>query len=327
MALKQVQDKREWDNYVISHGGNPLQLWGWGDLKASHNWQADRLFFYVDDEIVGAVQVLIRHLPRPFKTLAYVPRGPIVGDKDQESLLQELAKYVKRLYKSVALSVEPDTEQFDIPSGWHKSKNRILPAETIILDLKKTDSELLVSMAKKTRQYIRKSAAEKTVIKRVKTKQELQKCLDLYHKTAQRAGFTLHSDDYYKTAFNKLEDHSQIFATYNGDQPIAFLWITISAKTAYELYGGMSKRGQELRSNYALKWYVIHKCREWGLTRYDFGGLIDGGVSTFKLHWASEATQLAGTFDKPLSRFYNLWTKALPTAKKAVRHLKGKTQQ
>jgi peptidoglycan pentaglycine glycine transferase (the first glycine) len=100
------------------------------------------------------------------------------------------------------------------------------------------------------------------------------------------------------------------------------LWIAISADTAYELYGGMNEDGQRLRANYALKWHVIRKVKEWGLSQYDFGGLVVGGVSVFKQGWASEEASFAGTFDLPLSPAYGLWSKGLPKAKAVLQKLR-----
>jgi len=322
--LRQCQDKQDWNDYILEHGGHPLQLWGWGDLKSVHGWSANRLFLTSEEgDVSGAVQVIIRKLPSPFRSLSYVPRGPVVDEANREELLNLLADYVDRNYHSVALTIEPDSVEYAVPKGWIASKNHILSAKTIILDLAKTESELLNDMVKKTRQYIRKSAAEAIKIKMVRTREDLGKCLAIYHETAKRAKFKLHSDQYYYDAFSKLGDHSPVFAAYVDDQPVAFLWLAISADTAYELYGGVNETGQQLRANYALKWHAILKCKEWGLIHYDFGGMIDGGVSTFKLGWATNETELAGTFDRPLSIFYGVWRRSLPLGKKITRHVKG----
>ena len=324
MMLKRCQNKNEWDDYILEHGGHPLQLWGWGELKAGHGWNASRLFAYNDsEEIIGAVQVLIRKLPLPFRSIAYVPRGPIVQDNQKDEFLHELSNFVKSRYHSVSLTIEPDTEEFTVPKGWVKASNRILPSQTVILDLNRSESELLADMAKKTRQYIRKSAAEAIQIKTIKTKEDLTKCLDIYKDTAKRAKFALHSYQYYVDVFDRLGDHSPVFAVYVEGQPIAFLWLAISADTAFELYGGVNELGQQLRVNYALKWHAIQKCKEWGLTRYDFGGLIEGGVSTFKMGWTEKEVELAGTFDRPLSPFYELWVSGLPLAKKTIQKIKA----
>jgi len=314
--LRRCQDKIEWDDYILEHGGHPLQLWGWGDVKAANRWEAFRLFLQDDEEgIVGAVQVLIRRLPWPLRSICYVPRGPVVDKDNREWLLLALEEYIKRVHHSVAISIEPDLIEYPIPKGWKRSNNHVLPARTIVLDLEKPESELLNDMAKKTRQYIRKSAAEDITIKMVRNREELNKCIEIYRDTAKRAKFTLHDEQYYYDVFSKLGDHSPVFAAYVEDQPIAFLWLAISADVAYELYGGMNESGQQLRANYALKWHAVRKCKEWGLVRYDFGGLLEGGVTTFKKGWAVEETELAGTFDRPLSVFYGLWSFVLPMAK------------
>ena len=300
-----------------------MQLWGWGQVKAGHGWTADRMLAYEDDRIVAAAQIVTRKMPMPIRAFSYVPRGP-VGEKGSDpDFLNALAAYAKREYHSVALSLEPDSETFAIPDGWRQSANRILPSETIILDLTKSDSDLLASMVKKTRQYIRKSAAEPITIKQVRSREDLQKCMDVYYLTSSRAKFALHSDQYYFDVFNLLGDHSPVFAAYVDDQPVAFLWLAISETTAFELYGGMNDQGQELRANYALKWHAIRKVKEWGITRYDFGGLINDGVSNFKRSWSDGDSKLVGTIDMPLSGAYALWSKALPGAKKVIRKLKS----
>lgn len=322
IELQRCTDKEQWDEYQLENEGHPLQLWGWGQVKAGHGWTAERIFAYDEERLVGAAQVLIRKLPLPFRSFAYIPRGPVVEANYRDEFLEAVSKLVKRDYRSVTLSIEPAAVEFPTPDGWRRSLNKVLPAETVMLDLTKSESDLLAVMAKKTRQYIRKSAAEGITIKPVRTKEELEKCLHVYKQTAKRAGFNLHSDQYYLDVFNQLGDHSPVFAAYLEGEPIAFLWLAISADTAYELYGGMNDDGQRLRANYALKWHAIRKMKEWGISSYDFGGLVVGGVSIFKQGWTDEPTVLVGTFDKPLSPAYSLWSKGLPAAKAILQKLR-----
>lgn len=325
IELQKCTDKEQWDEFVLEHEGHPLQLWGWGQVKAAHGWTAERVFAFDSDQedvIVGAAQILIRKLPLPFRSFAYIPRGPIVEDIFRNDFLNKLSDLVKRDHRSVALSIEPNALEFDLPAGWKRSANKILSPDTILLDIAKTESDLLADMAKKTRQYIRKSASEGITIKQVRTKDELLECLHIYRQTADRAKFNLHANQYYLDVFNLMGDHSPIFAAYLEGKPVAFLWMAISADTAYELYGGMNEDGQRLRANYALKWHVIRKTKEWGLTQYDFGGLVVGGVSIFKQGWATEETSFAGTFDKALSPTYTLWSKGLPKAKAILQKIR-----
>jgi peptidoglycan pentaglycine glycine transferase (the first glycine) len=323
IELQRCTDQQIWDEFVLENGGHPLQLWGWGQLKMAHGWSADRLLAYDEDTIVAAAQVVTRKLPSPLRAFSYIPRGPVGEQGTSQEFLELVATYAKREYHSVALSIEPDVQEFTPPQGWVSAKNSILPAQTIVLDLEKSDSDLLSVMDKKTRQYIRKSAASGITIKQVRSRDDLAKCLDIYHQTSKRARFGVHDDQYYYDAFNLLGDHSPVFAAYVDNEPIAFLWLAISADVAFELYGGMNEQGQELRANYALKWHAIRKTKEWGLLRYDFGGLVGDGVSNFKRSWAEGDVQLAGTYDLPLSPFYKIWGRGFPAAKKIVRKIKS----
>lgn len=242
-----------------------------------------------------------------------------------EEFLNQAATLLKASHGVLALSVEPSSREINFVKNWRKSKNHILSNETILLDLNLSDSDLLANMAKKTRQYIRKSASDGIVIKRVRTDADLQACLAIYEQTARRAGFNLHAPQYYRDVLQSMGDHSPIFAAYVDDTPVAFLWLAVSADTAYELYGGVNDDGQRLRANYALKWHAIRKTKEWGLSEYDFGGLVAGGVSIFKQGWTDEPTVLAGTYDLPLSPLYPLWTRVLPGAKKMAQKLRRRS--
>ena len=323
IELQRSTNKEQWDEYILEHGGHPLQLWAWGQVKAGHGWRVERMFAYAEGRVVGAAQVLVRKLPTPLRAFAYLPRGPLFEAQYRDEMLDALAAFVKRDYHAVALSVEPDTSDFPIPKGWTRATSKVLPAETILLDVTQTEDQLMAAMAKKTRQYIRKSGAAIT-IRQAKTAEDIAACLQIYHQTAERAGFNLHDDQYYRDVFQYMQDYSPIFIAYEGQTPLSFLWLAISEETAYELYGGMNERGQELRANYALKWYAIRKVQEWGLRRYDFGGLVAGGVSNFKQGWSAEVTTFAGTFDKPLSPLYVLWSKGLPFAKRTAQKIRRK---
>jgi peptidoglycan pentaglycine glycine transferase (the first glycine) len=322
IEVKKCSFPEEWDDHVLSGGGHPLQLWSWGQVKASHGWEAERLLVDDNGETIGSAQVLVRHLPWPFKSLAYIPRGPVVGEGRRAEVLDALAEYVKAEMGSVVLTIEPHWRELTEVSGWKKSPNTILIPQTLILDLNKTEEELQATMSKKTRQYIRKSATEPLTIRRVKGREELQACLELYKETAKRAGFPIHDDEYYHDIFELMGDYSPVFASFQGDQPVAFLWLAISEAVAFELYGGMNDTGHELRANYALKWHAITTMKKWGIAEYDMNGLLNDGVSTFKRSFADHEDELAGTFDKPLSPFYGLWSKGLPLFKSIARKLK-----
>lgn len=325
MDVTLCNDKKTWNDCIEKKQGHPLQLWGWGEVKANHNWRADR--FLVRDqsgEMVGGAQVLTREIPILHKTIAYIPRGPFCNNTDTAKILDEITKIVKKECNSIGLICEPDREgDFQLSKGWKKAKNNILLSKTLILDLNKTVDELLSDMTKKTRQYIRKSSKENITIKRVYSKEEIKPLMEIYHQTAQRADFALHEDKYYYDVAEKLGDSSVIYVAYEGENPVSFVWLAESNNIAFELYGGMNDRGQSLRANYTLKWYAITDCKKRGVKRYDMNGLLNDGISTFKRNFASHENQLVGTLEFAFSPIYPVWSTLLPAAKKVFRAIKG----
>lgn len=319
----ECQQANEWDDIILDLDGHPLQLWGWGQLKSAHNWSATRVIFKDGDTVVGAAQILYRRLPGPFRRLSYVPRGPVYTEGNRQVVYETLATYVRAHLPGTVLTVEPDDTEAPDAEGWRVSKNTILIPRTVILQLDNSEEALLAAMTKKSRQYIRKSSREGVTIRQVTSKETIAECVEIYHQTATRAHFALHGDQYYYDVQEKLGDSSVLFAAYESKTIVSFVWLVISGRTAFELYGGMNNRGQELRANYALKWHSVTTCKRWGLERYDMNGLLNDGVSTFKQGFASHEDMLAGTFDYPLSPLYIAWTKLLPRVKVMVRRLKS----
>jgi peptidoglycan pentaglycine glycine transferase (the first glycine) len=324
LSVSPCLDRALWDTTVNQLGGHPQQLWGWGETKAAHGWSVDRVLVAEDGVVVGAAQLVLKSLPVPLRSLAYIPRGPQTAEGRGIEVLEALAGYVRVAHRSVALSIEPDwNADSDVvralpPAGWKASGNTILIGRTLILDLRRSEDELLAEMTKKHRQYIRKSGREGLDIRRV-VRGELAACLDVYRLTAERAGFGIHEDSYYLDIFDNLGDASPVYAAFQGNDVVAFLWLSTTDATSFELYGGMTDEGERLRANYALKWFAIQEMKARGVARYDFNGLLNDGVSRFKMGWAKHEDQLAGTWDLPLSPFYPLFSRALPLAKRGMR--------
>lgn len=339
LTVTPCTDRAEWDATVERLGGHPLQLWGWGDVKSAHRWTAERVLVRsgagADAPVVGACQLLTRTLPGPIGDFVYAPRGPVLA-RDAEAperpaaapapsaVADAVADYVHGSRRAVALSVEPDEDAgaFALTPRWRRAETPVLPARTLILDLRRSEEELLADMSKKHRQYIRKSGREDALqIRPVETLEQLDACLEVYRETSERADFGLHEDSYYHDVFTMLGDDAPVWAAYAEGRPVAFLFMAKSRRTAFELYGGMDETGQRLRANYALKWHVIKHMQSIGIERYDFGGLINDGVTTFKTGFASHENLLAGSWDRP-GPGYALWSKGLPLAKRAVRALR-----
>ena len=207
-------------------------------------------------------------------------------------------------------------------SGFRESSSHVFIAKTIWLDLTKNEDDILVEMSKKTRQYIRKSEKDGVAVREISNENDLRKVLKIYAETAARDGFAKHCDEYYLNLAKIGGSANQIWLAEKDGQELAFLWNFATPEICFELYGGNNREGQNLRANYILKWRAISFAKKQGSRIYDLNGLLNDGVSNFKLGFSDgRETNLVGTWDFPLSRKYFAWEKMLPGAKKVVQRM------
>jgi peptidoglycan pentaglycine glycine transferase (the first glycine) len=150
----------------------------------------------------------------------------------------------------------------------------------------------------------------------------LEAMFAIYTETAQRAGFGIHGKDYYETLFAELGEQNYLFYAHYEGKPVAFLWLAAAGRTAYELYGGVTAAGGEIKANYQLKWHAMMAMKADGYEIYDFNGRLNEGVSRFKDGFGPDATDYIGTYDYPIQKSsYHLWEHLWPVAKVVGRRL------
>lgn len=319
MQLIEITDQTIWDSFVSNNPfGHPLQLWAWGEVKKKNGWTPLRLGVQVGDHLEVAVQILFWKIPKTNYKLAYVPRGPVIDplSPDMPKLLEAVAQAAKA-QGAIQLKIEPAWQNVKLDTAWKKSKDNVLMAETYVIDLNQEEEVLLGAIQNKARQYIRKAEREGVAIRRVTDSSELPKVMAVYNDTAQRAGFALHTQEYYQTLLEKGSEHNYLLLAEKDGQAVAFVWILAAGSTAFELYGGMTRDGAKLHGNYALKAHAMQQMKAEGFKLYDFNGRLNDGVSHFKSLWGATETDWIGSYNLPLKKaHYAAWQVAWPLGKK-----------
>lgn len=342
VICERIDRSDQWNDLIESHGGHPLQLWGWGELKGAYGWKVERYAFYTEDpvnqQLIGMAQILYRKLPWPLRSLAYVPRGPVVVEEAFRAQVFDGVQKAARgsRFKPIAVTVEPhleveatlDTEEFTnlaaadvgLNPGWRRAPEQILIPSTLLISLEPSEDDLLASLRGKTRQSVRRALKYEVELDVCDDGCVVDEVLAVYRETAQRAGFALHSDDYYRTLANEMGANAPIVYARHEGELIGFLWFAASNGVAFELYGGSNNAARKLRTNYALKWHAMKAMKARGVADYDVNGLLNDSISEFKRGFAKHENLLMGSWDFPLSRLYPVWAKLLP----AVRNLRRK---
>lgn len=303
-----------WDKKVIDLGGSILQSWAWGEFQASLGQKIHR--FSGEDFICLAVETALPLGKKYF----YCPRGPL---GNVESALIDL----KRLEsdRSVIFSRIEPLQSVKLPRAVKDTQ----PAIDWVLDLEKTEEELLIGMKPKTRYNIN-LAQRKGIVVREGTQADLITVWQLLLETANRNKIRLHPQNYYFQMWDHLYPKylKILIAEYKG-QPLAGILLSLFGETATFLHGGTSPKMKEAMAPHLLHWEAIRLARNLGSKHYDFGGIAPAneerhawaGISRFKKGFGGFEVKYPGSFDLIFSP---IWYNVYKNTRKLTQVLRNK---
>jgi lipid II:glycine glycyltransferase (peptidoglycan interpeptide bridge formation enzyme) len=303
--------------------------------------------------VVAMAQILTRRVG-PLSVM-YVPKGPALDYSDaslRAGVLAELKRHsVER--GAIFMKLDPDVvtgigvpgqpDAYDDPNGvqiaqeWTAaglsfSGEQIQFRNSVIIDLRRGEEELINAMKQKTRYNVR-LAEKRGVTVRFGTEADMEMLYGLYDMTAQRDGFVIRPLDYYRLAwgtFMKAGLAQPIIAEYKGF-PIAHVIIFGFAKRAWYFYGASADEGRQHMPTYLLQWEAMKWARRQGMAVYDFWGAPNdffdendplAGVFRFKEGFGGLTVRRIGAWDfAPRRALYTVYTRVMPAVLGAMRGL------
>jgi len=351
--------KSDWNESILGQPSYHLfQTEEWTELKSAYGWKPVKLSLANGFEPHTTAVVLERSIALAAHLVnakvLYVPRGPLVDWNNitqSEIVLGELERISKER-KAIFIKIDPEVligkgipgGEYDYPDatgeavtrllksrGWIYSKEQIQFKNSVWLNLKVTEEDLLSRMKQKTRYNIR--LAEKKGVKiRRGEKNDLDSLFQLYAQTSLRDGFTIRGKQYYLDVWNKFMDAGMavpLIAEYEGIL-LAGIFLFWLGKKAWYLYGMSSDQYRDFMPNYALQWTAIQQARKLGCEVYDLWGAPDtfngkdrmSGVFRFKQGLGGEVIRMIGAWDYPSNRSYYFgYSKILPVIMSVMRKL------
>ncbi len=285
----------------------------WGEVKTKVGTPAVR---------VGGVQVTLHDIPLlPFK-VGYCPKV------DQKKIDWEQLEAVAKEHKCIFVKIEPIVETGHAPSLQRKLRpsKPIFATQTILLDLTKSEEELMAGMKSKTRYNVRLAGRKGVVVKKRNDEEGLEVFLKLQRETAERQGFFIHPDDYYRTVWEVLhpkgmayilvasieqssDNHATMQPSSHSSIPLV-AWLLLKYKnTFYYPYGGSLTKFRNYMPSNLMMWEAIKLGKELDCKVFDMWGATDDkndpwyGFTRFKLGYGGEMVSFPGAYDLVLNPF------------------------
>lgn len=316
MEIKEINNIEQWDVFLKAQGADFLQSYAWGEILRAAGQKINRLAVAENGEIIAQTLAVYKKMPFGWQYV-FSSRGPVIKGSPK-AVYNFLAGYFKQT-NCVFWRIEP-RELARTSAYIIKDVRDINPEATIIINLEKSEAEILAAFHSKIRYNIK--LAQKKELE-VKTGKNFADFWSLMRQTGERDNFNLHPKKNYASALSSPAVFQRT-AYFNGT-PAACGCFIVFNDTMYYLYGASNYNLRHLMAPHLIQWEGIKLAKQLELKYYDLFGVAPGkmengryifneqhryaGVTRFKQGFNGRYIFYPGTFDLIINKTkYNIYS-------------------
>lgn len=343
MEIREIIDKDIWDSFIKKQQPDTfLQGWGWGEFNKAMGEKIWRLGFFENDALNLAA--LIIRIDAKRGSFLFVPHGPIIENEKLITKNEKLFNYffdclvtLGKREKVDFIRISPLLENTDENlrifknAGFKDAPVHMMhPELTWLLDISKSDDEIMKGMRKTHRNLIRRAEKEGVIVRCDAGKESLKTFYDIHMDTVKRHKFTPFSFDYLTKEVETLKQNDEIliFSAIYGANIISSAIIVFYGKEAFYHHGASSSEYGKIPASYLALWNAIKKAREKGCKTFNFYGIVENkpnhpwsGLSKFKQGFGGYKKNLVHCQDFRMKNKYYI-NFAIETIRKIKRRYK-----
>ena len=312
MTIRDIkaEERKEFDAAV----GHPLQAYEWGEFREKTGVKVIRRGFFDGNKLVSAFQLTIHKIPHTSFTIGYLPKG----EMPTEDMLEEL-KRIGKNEKCIFIQVEPDVRQMENGKqemehlGLQLAAHPLFTKYTFVLDLTKSEEELLAGMHPKARYNIKVAQKHEVKVAEDNSDEAFEEYLRLTEETTRRQRFYAHTRGYHKAQWETFShdtntEHltSHLFTATYDEKVLTTLLFFVFKDTLYYPYGASSNEARNVMHSNLAMWEGIKFGKKLGLKKFDMWGAMGPdpdtkdpwhGFHNFKEKHGPEHVEFIGSYD------------------------------
>ncbi|OGG10347.1 hypothetical protein A3A59_04540 [Candidatus Gottesmanbacteria bacterium RIFCSPLOWO2_01_FULL_42_10] len=316
ITIREIKPGDEWDGFILKN--NPwsfFQSTTWIKLQEKLGVSVWHLGLFNKQKMIGLVAVYVIRAKRG--TFLHVRHGPVFTSstnienwKILIAKLKEIASQEKAWFiRFSPMIVEtPTLRNLFQKLGMFPSPIHAMDAEICwVLDITKTEEELLAEMRKTTRYLIRQAQKMGVEVDKTNGLADFQK---LYIQTYERHGFVPYAGIGEEFDLFFQNNNAVSFVAKHDGLPIAAAIILFFGDFAIYHHGASIP--SKIPGSYLLQWMAIKEAKKRGKKLYNFWGIAPpdkpnhpwSGITLFKQGFGGREVRFGHVQDLPLSPFY-----------------------
>lgn len=328
----------ELDDYIAKnhHEANFLQTSSWGKTYAKYGKEVFYFGVYDGKKLCGSAVVILK----PARRARYleIPAGPILDWDGSKRILRAFMKQIgdfAREKNCVFVRMRPNIPDTDAHRALASELSLVqspmhLHAEhTIMLDLTKSEDELMANMRRQTRYEVRRAAKLGIKVDYSTSKEAFNDFYDLQLETAKRQGFIPSQRELILAQHDIFGKDARIYTASLDGKKLAQGLILMQKPEAIYHEAASTLDGRKYPGAYALQWQIIKDAKAMGIERYNLFGIAPpnsphhrfAGVTTFKAGFGGEQVTYMPAHDLVIKSFHYRLVHILEEARKKKRHL------
>ena len=344
MIVREVLEKEKATyNKTVSH---VIQSWEWGEFRKKMGLDLVRLGHFEDDKqslrsspaspdaglrMISAYQLTFHPVPIVYYTIGYLPKCPMPDKVMIKALIdigqKKNAAYIK-IEPNVIISNQPaspakrgerlaSSVQLE-KLGLIKAKKSLFTKYNFLIDLTKSEEQLLTAMHPKTRYNIGVAQKRGVEVYESVKESDFEIYLKLYFETTKRQKYFGHTQEYHRLIWQTLMPAKMarlLIAKYQEKPIVAWLLFNFG-NTLYYPYGGSSSEFKEVMASNLVAWEAIRLGKKMRLSIFDMWGALSPdaresdpwyGFHRFKAGYGPVHVEYLGTYDLVLKpQFYHI---------------------
>lgn len=318
LSVSEITNQSQWELFVIKHAPDSLfQSWLWGEVQKKTNHFVQRFGVYADRTLIGVFQVVIVRARRG--SFVHVRHGPIIakGNTDGwKSALSFLAEYAKKhacLFVRMNPLIVPTAEESALFRSLHLQPamiHRMDAEDCWVLDITKSEQELLAGMRKTTRYEIRRAPAAGVSVFSTTDSAYFSEFAALYKQTSSRHSFVPHGGIREEFELFARKKQAVLYLAKIDGSTVSAAIILYYGKQAIYHHGASIP--SKVPASYLLQWEAILDAKKRGLAIYNFWGIAPdhvpnhpwNGITLFKKGFGGYERVYLHALDMPVSPLY-----------------------